>query len=83
MLEQGETWTMENDQRYTVASIVEENDKKYVYLLNRDDYKDYIIGEYVEDEVVFVEDPGLISHLVLKFNKDLKENLPRMLLENM
>jgi len=83
MLEQGETWTMDNDQKYTVASIIEEENKKYVYLINRDDYKEYIVAEYVGDEIIYVEDQELIADLMIKFNADLKANLPRIMLENM
>jgi|GEM_PF-1968813 len=83
MLEHGETWTLDNDKEYIVASIVEEQAKKYVYLLNQDDFQEYIIAEYDNEEVIVVEEPELVANLLLKFNSDLKTNLPRIISEIM
>ncbi len=81
MIERCETWTLEDGSKYVVASIVELDGKKYVYLMNPDDYNDYFIGEYSNDEIADVVDPDLLENLLLKFNDDLKINLPKILEE--
>ena len=82
MVEQGETWTMSDGNKYTVVSIVKENDTKYVYLINRSDVKQYIIAEYTGEEILEIDSPELLETLIVKFNEDLKESLPRIISEN-
>ena len=81
MLEQGSTWTLSDGNKYTVVSIVKEKNKKYVYLINRSEIQKYIIAEYVDDEIIEVVDPELLEVLIVKFNEDLKENLPKLISE--
>lgn len=81
MLEQGSTWTLSDGNEYTVISIVKEKRKKYVYLINRSEIQKYIIAEYVDDEIIEVIDPDLLEVLIVKFNEDLKESLPKMISE--
>lgn len=81
MLEQGSTWTLSDGNEYTVVSIVKEKRKKYVYLINRSEIQKYIIAEYVDDEIIEVVDPDLLEVLIVKFNEDLKESLPKMISE--
>jgi len=82
MLEHGETWTLSDGNKYTVVSIVKENDKKYVYLINHTELEKYIIAEYIGDDLIEVDSPELLESLIVKFNEDLKENLPRIISEN-
>ena len=79
MLEQGSTWTLSDGNKYTVVSIVKEKNKKYVYLINRSEIQKYIIAEYVDDEIIEVVDPDLLEVLIVKFNEDLKESLPKII----
>ena len=81
MLEQGSTWTLSDGNEYTVVSIVKEKRKKYVYFINRSEIQKYIIAEYVDDEIIEVVDPDLLEVLIVKFNEDLKESLPKMISE--
>lgn len=81
MLEQGSTWTLSDGNEYTVISIVKEKRKKYVYLINRSEIQKYIIAEYADDEIIEVLDPDLLEVLIVKFNDDLKESLPKMISE--
>ena len=81
MLEQGSTWTLSDGNKYTVVSIVKEKNKKYVYLINRSEIQKYIIAEYKDDEIIEVVDPDLLEVLIVKFNEDLKENLPKLISE--
>ena len=43
--------------------------KKYVYLSGLDDYKDFIIGEIENDEIIAVSDTNLFGQLIIEFNK--------------
>lgn len=81
MLEQGSTWTLSDGNKYTVVSIVKEKNKKYVYLINRSEIQKYIIAEYLDDEIIEVVDPDLLEVLIVKFNEDLKESLPKVIEE--
>jgi hypothetical protein len=82
-MEQGYTWTLDDGNKYTVVSIVKEKGKKYVYLINRSEIQKYIIAEYDGDDIIEVEDPDLLEALIVKFNEDLKENLSKIISENM
>ncbi len=81
MIEQGEIWTLDDNNPYIVASIVELESKKYIYLIHKSDYQKYIIGEFTGDGIDEIEDPDLFETLLVKFNEDLKENLPKILAE--
>ena len=80
-MEQGSTWTLSDGNKYTVVSIVKEKKKKYVYLINRSEIQKFIIAEYTGDEIIEVVDPDLLEVLLVKFNEDLKENLPKIISE--
>ncbi len=80
-MEQGSTWTLSDGNKYTVVSIVKEKKKKYVYLINRSEIQKFIIAEYTGDEIIEVVDPDLLEVLIVKFNEDLKENLPKIISE--
>ncbi len=80
MVEHGDIWTLEDGNKYVVASIVTMNDRKFVYLIQKTDYKNYIIGEYLgEDDLEEVDDPDLLETLIVKFNEDLKDKLPKII----
>ncbi len=81
MIEQGEIWTLDDNNPYIVASILDIDNKKYVYLIHKNDYHKYIIGEYTEEGIDEIEDPDLFETLLVKFNEDLKESLPTILSE--
>ena len=80
-MEQGSTWTLSDGKKYTVVSIVKEKKKKYVYLIDREEIQNYIIAEYNNDEIIEVVDPDLLEVLIVKFNEDLKESLPKVISE--
>ncbi len=79
MIEQGEVWTLADGNKYVVVSVVMVDGKRYVYLTNTVDYKKYLIGEYLGDELKKIDDPDLLETLLVKFNDDLKESLPRII----
>lgn len=82
MIEQGEYWTLSNGEKYIVSSIVKVDNNEYVYLLNTNNYQDFLIAEYQGDSIEEVEDPDLLENLISKFNEDLKENLGNIIDEN-
>ena len=49
--------------------ITLDNEKKYIYLVELDDFKSYIIGEVENDEVTEVEDKNLLGQLLIEFSK--------------
>lgn len=79
MIEQGEILTLDDGEKYAVVSIVSIGQRQFLYLANRKDYKKYIICEYFDDEIEEVDDPDLLETLLVKFNEDLKESLPKII----
>lgn len=61
--------TLDNDKKYTIVNTLMFNEKKYVYLVELEDFKNYIIGEIDNDEVVEVEDQNLLGQLIMEFSK--------------
>ena len=41
-----------------------------------------MIAECIEDEIEEVSDPDVLENLLLKFNENLKETLPKFIEEN-
>ncbi len=78
-MEQGEILTLEDGEKYVVVSMVTIGSSQYLYLANRKDYKKYLICEYYDDEVEEVDNPDLLETLLVKFNEDLKESLPKII----
>ena len=78
MLEQGELLVLTDDKEYAVVSSIMFEDKNYVYLVDTDKYKDYKICEFHGETLEEVVDSDLFRLLVIKFNKDLKENLTKI-----
>ncbi len=81
MIERGEIWTLDEEKKYVVASIIEIEQKVYVYLVRKEDYKKYVIGEFDGEGINEIEDPELLETLLIRFNEDLKVNLPNILAE--
>ena len=70
-----------NNKEYTVVSSINIDDKNYVYLVDTDKYREYKICEYADDTLEEVVDSDLLRLLITKFNKDLKENLAKIINE--
>ena len=81
MLEQGEILTLSNNKEYVVVSSIIYQGANYVYLLDSDSYKDYKFCKYEDESLKVVKDEELLKELIVKFNKDLKDNLPTILKE--
>lgn len=72
MIEQGEVLTLENDKDYVVASSTVLDEINYVYLMNINDYGDFLFCAYDEvDGLYEVEDKELLNQLIQIFDKDL------------
>ncbi len=75
MLEQGELITLSNNVEYAVVSTVIYQGANYVYILDTENFKDFKICKYEDEELTVVKNEELLKVLIVKFNKDLKENL--------
>lgn len=75
MLEQGELITLSNNVEYAVVSTVIYQGANYVYILDTNNFKDYKICKYEDEELSVVKNEELLKVLIVKFNSDLKENL--------
>ncbi len=80
MIEQGDILTLDDQKKYVAVSILSLEGSQYVYLVNKENYKEFIIGELIGDSGVDeVDDPDLLETLIIKFNEDLKESLPKII----
>ena len=60
---------LNNDREYEVIKKIEFNKKEYVYLVDKDDYRTYIIAEVKNDDYCIVDNSKLLSKLVLELYK--------------
>jgi len=81
MIEQGEMLVLSNNKEYAAVSSIMMNDINYVYLVDTDVYKDYKICKYENDSLEEIVDQDLLRLLISKFNKDLKDNLAKIINE--
>ncbi len=81
MIEQGEMLVLSNNKEYAAVSSIIMNDINYVYLVDTDVYKDYKICKYENDCLEEIVDQDLLRLLISKFNKDLKDNLAKIINE--
>ena len=81
MIEQGEMLVLDNNKEYSTVSSIMLNDINFVYLVDTEVYKDYKICKYENDSLEEIVDPDLLRLLISKFNKDLKENLAKIINE--
>lgn len=81
MLEQGELLVLTDDKEYAVVSSIMFEDKNYVYLVDTDKYKEYKICEFQGETLEEIVDSDFLRLLITKFNKDLKENLSKIVNE--
>ena len=80
MIEQGDILTLDDQKKYVAVSILSLEGSQYVYLVNKENYKEFIIGELIGDSGVDeVDDPDLLETLIIKFNEELKESLPKII----
>lgn len=79
MIEQGEMLVLDNDKEYAVVSSIMIQDTNYVYLVETEQYKEYKICKYENDSLEEIVDQDLLRLLISKFNKDLKENLAKII----
>ena len=61
--------TLNNDKKYALVNSLKYDGKDYVYLSLLSDYKDYMICEVIDDEVLEVKDKNLLGRLILEFSK--------------
>lgn len=72
MLKQGDLLTLENDKEYAVVDTTKINDIIYVYLINSNDYSDFMFCSYDQiDGLYEVEDSDVLSNLIEVFNYQL------------
>ena len=76
MLKQGDLLTLENDKEYAVVDTTKINDIIYVYLINSNDYSDFMFCSYDQiDGLYEVEDSDVLSNLIEVFNYQLNGDI--------
>lgn len=63
------TIKLENDKEYKLVKRIELNNKEYVYLVDKDNYNMYIIGEIKNNIFHIIEDKNLLRKLVNELYK--------------
>ena len=72
MLNQDETLILSDNKKYSVVYTTEYNGKKYVYLVDQDDYFNMMFCEYEGDNLEEVNDPNIIEELLKLFTPEEK-----------
>ena len=77
MIEKGEILTLEDNKSYVVVSTTKLNNINYVYLMNPENYAEFMFCAYDnEDGLYEVEDGELLQQLLEIFNNDLNKINP-------
>lgn len=72
MIEQGEILTLSDNKKYSVVFSTEYNQKKYVYLIDQDDYTNTMFCECDNNsELEEVIEPEIIEQLMTKFQENM------------
>lgn len=75
MLNQGEILTLNDNKKYTVVSSQVIDNNNYVYLIDQDDYTNFMFCKYDNnDGLEEVVDEELIEKLMVSFQKDISSN---------
>ena len=70
------TITLQNDQRYFVAwaTIDNENQKNYIYIINEQDYSDLFFCEIDESKaLIIINDKEMFEKLLSKMTKEVNK----------
>ena len=81
MISQSEILVLDNNKEYAVVSSIMLQNINYVYLVSMEDYKEFLICKYENNRLEEIVDKDLLKLLIAKFNKDLKENLSKIINE--
>ncbi len=74
MLNQGEILTLDDNKKYSVVFTTELYAKKYVYLIDQDDYTNTMFCEFDnQNGLEEVVEPEIIEQLLVKFNESSKQ----------
>lgn len=71
MLEQGEILTLSDNKKYTVVSSQIVDGINYVYIIDQDDYTNFMFCKYDNNELEEVIDEQLVEKLLVIFNNSL------------
>ena len=74
MIEKGNLITLEDDKEYAVADTFDENDTKYIYLVDINDNTNILFGKVENDEIVTLTDPNELEMVIKKVNDHLHQN---------
>ena len=72
MLEQGDVLTLSDNKKYVVVSSQTWNHENYVYVIDQDDYTNFMFCKYDNDKgLEEVVDAKTIEDLMMVFQKDI------------
>ena len=75
MLNQGEILTLNDNKKYTVVSSQMIDNTNYVYLIDQDDYTNFMFCKYDNNNgLEEVIDENIIEKLMIVFQKDISSS---------
>lgn len=74
MLKVGSIIELLDHSEYLIISKVNDNNKDYVLMMNKDDVSDIRICLVQDNDITEVEDKNLLDKLALQFFKDISTN---------
>lgn len=79
MINQGDVLTLEDNKEYVVAATTVLSDIVYVYLIQENDYSNFMFCSYDQvDGLYEVDDDELLEELIKIFNKQLYKQVEAM-----
>lgn len=71
MIEKGELLTLDDNNEYAVTAVTIIDNVEYLFLMDTNDYSNFMFCSYQDDEVEEVDDPELINVLAKEFDQQL------------
>ena len=73
MINHGDVLTLDDNKQYAVVYKTEYNNKKYVYLIDQDDFTNTMFCECNDDDLEEVTEPEIIEQLLKKYQEKLNQ----------
>lgn len=75
MINKSDVLTLEDGKKYTVIDIFDENNTKYIYLIDINKRTNMIFGKVEDEDIVIITDPNELKKVVSKIKQNFDDLL--------
>lgn len=75
MINKSDVLTLEDGKKYTVIDIFDENNTKYIYLIDINKRTNMIFGKVEGEDIVIITDPNELKKVVSKIKQNFDDLL--------